>query len=105
MKAGAVEGTFVAANADVLVIHLKKGNFTVDRTSIKRLDRRLAESNRGRNMDAGVGLGLAAGLVRGLFNTGENAVGRAMLTMPFMVLGAIGGATASAVKWETVYRR
>lgn len=105
MKAGDVQGTFVAANDDVLVIHLKRGNFSVDRAHVKRLDHRLQGSNRARNVSSGVGAGLALGLLRGTIDTGENGLGRAMLAMPFMLAGAISGATASAVKWEVVYRQ
>ena len=105
MKAGVVEGKFVAANDDLLVIQLRKGNFTLDRASIKRLDQRLAGSNRGRNIVCGFAAGLGAGLVRGAFDTGENDLGRTMLTMPFMLVGTVVGATAPATRWETVYRK
>jgi hypothetical protein len=104
MKGGTVEGAFVSANDTLLVIHLKKGNYAVDRASIKRLDRRLSGSNRGRNTDLGVGLGIVAGAIRGLFDRDATGVGKTMDLMPFMLVGAIAGSTASAVRWETVYK-
>lgn len=67
MRAGDVDGAFVAANADTLVVHSKKDNLSVDRASIKRLDRRLSDSNRGRNIGRGVGAGLVAGLLGSKF--------------------------------------
>jgi hypothetical protein len=105
MKAGEIEGTFVAANADALVIHLKRGNFSVDRTNVKRLDQRLPVSNRERNVGLAAGLGLVAGLVRSQIGCGCNAVGGSMVTAQSMLIGTIVGATASAAKWKTVYRR
>jgi hypothetical protein len=104
MKGGTVEGAFVAATDASLVIHLKKGNYAVDRASIKRLDRRLSGSNRGRNTDLGVGLGIVAGAIRGLFDRDATGVGKTMDLMPFMLVGAIAGSTAPAVRWETVYK-
>jgi hypothetical protein len=105
MTSGEIQGTFIAANAEQLVIRVKRGDFRVDRTNVKRVDQRLQGSNRGRNVDVGLGLGLAAGLLRGILNTVETGIGRAMLAMPFMVAGATSGATASSARWETVYRR
>jgi hypothetical protein len=106
MKGGAVEGTFVAANADVLVIHLKKDNYTIDRTSIKRLDRRLAGSNRGKNIGRGLEIGFGAGLLRfAVACDGCGGSGGALVTIQSMLIGTLVGATSSATKWETVYRR
>jgi hypothetical protein len=105
MKGGDVEGTFVAANDDELVIHLKRGDFSVDRANVKRLDRQSPESNRGRNVGLGAGLGFVAGLVRSQIGCGCSAVGGSMVTAQSMLIGTLVGATASAVNWETVYRR
>jgi hypothetical protein len=106
MNAGDVEGTFVAANADELVIHLKRGNFSVDRTNVKRLDRRLPGSNRGRNIGRGIGWGLAAGVLRSAVACeGCSAFGGSLITSQSMVLGAIFGAASPAVRWDTVYQR
>lgn len=106
LKAGPVEGAYVAANADVLVIHLRKGDFSVDRVNIKRLDQRLPGSNRMRNLKYGLSWGLAGGLLRsGVACDGCSMSGGSLVTLQSMLIGTIVGATSSSVKWETVYRR
>lgn len=105
MTGGEIEGTFVAANADELVIHLKRGDYSVDKTNIKRLDKKLPESNRGRNIDRGVAIGFLAGVVRSRLAC-HGCPPFEMLTLAnSMTIGALVGATAPATNWETVYRR
>ena len=106
MNAGDIECTLVAANAEEIVIHLKRGDLSIDRVNIKRLDRRLPESNRGNNTDRGAAWGFVGGLVRSAVACHECAApGRVLVTFQSVLIGALVGATAPAVKWETVYRR
>lgn len=106
VKGGEIEGTFVAANPDELVIHLKRGNFSVDRINVRRLDLRSPESNRSRNIGRGAGIGLAVGLLRSSVGCGRCSVfGGSLVTIQSTLIGTLVGATASAVKWKTIYRR
>ncbi len=106
IRGGDIEGTFVTATADELVVHRKRGNVSFDRVIIKRLDVRVPGSNRGRNIDRGSGIGFIAGLVRARINCdGCNAVGGSIIVVQSVLIGTLVGATASATKWETVYRR
>lgn len=102
LDAGTIAGDFVSASADRIVVRIRRDDVSVDRTSVTRLERRITGSSRGRNMDIGLGLGLAAGLIRAAV-TRDSGLGLAMGALPFMTIGTIAGAAWPAAIWETVY--
>jgi hypothetical protein len=106
VKAGVLDGNFVAASPEVLVVELKSRSYRFDRSSIMHIDRRLPGSNRGQNMNRGLVTGLAVGLLRAkAWCDGCSDFGRISVTGHSMLIGTIVGAVSSAKRWETIYRR
>lgn len=106
------KGGFESVTDDVIVIHTKGGDRTLERQSVKLVSSRQA-GHRGRHALIGAAVGAGAGLGMGtaidadcspqaIFCTGNR--GKAILTPAFGLIGAGIGALLPAGSWQELYR-
>ena len=108
IDAGSIEGKFVLATDDSMIVTVAGRDTTLRRERIKIVRKGTGKSQRGRNTLIGFGAGAMAGLlVQKATCKGNNCMAEAafVYTVPLELVGAVAGALAPSRSWTTVYRR
>jgi len=108
IDAGSIEGKFVSATDDSMIVTVGGRDTTLRRERIKIVRKGTGKSQRGRNTLIGFGAGAMAGLlVQKATCKGNNCMAEAafVYTVPLELVGAVAGALAPSRSWTTVYRR